>query len=191
MQSKIIMDKNKLGFFVVGTILVGIFSRLLPHPPNFTAVGAIALFSGALLQNNRIAYLIPLAALFLSDLVLNNVVYNLGEFTLFYEGAEWIYGSFIIMVLVGRFVITKIAAKNVLLASLLISVFFFITSNTGSWLAQPIYTKDFSGYLAAMSAGLPFFANTLIANVVFSAILFGGFYWLGVRKPLTVAFATK
>ncbi|SVB25226.1 uncharacterized protein METZ01_LOCUS178080, partial [marine metagenome] len=62
-------------------LILAAFSRLIPHPPNFTALGAMALFGGAYVSSRTLAIILPLGALWVSDLILNNLVY-----TEFYQG---------------------------------------------------------------------------------------------------------
>ncbi|MBC8101141.1 MAG: hypothetical protein H7Z41_00955, partial [Cytophagales bacterium] len=73
-------------------IVLAALSRLLPHPPNFTPVAAMALFGAAMLPDKRLALLAPLAALLLSDLFLG-----------FYgwEGMASVYGATLLVGLLG------------------------------------------------------------------------------------------
>ncbi len=150
--------------------------RVLPfHIWNVAPIGAIALFGGAQLRKNWQAVLIPLSALFLSDLFLNNVTYKYlnSNFTFFYSGAIWIYASFALISLIGIVFLKKISAKNVLVASIVGSVLFFVVSNFGVWAGSGIYAHNFAGLLSCYIAAIPFFVNTLAGDLMFSAILFG------------------
>ena len=130
-------------------ILVAALSRLLPHPPNATAMGAIALFGGAYFSNRWVSLFVPLATLFASDLILNNVVYaafNKGQFVWFYGGAAWVYGSFAAAIVLSWFLLKKIDAKNVFIASITGSILFFAVTNFAAWQSPFIpYPKDLSG----------------------------------------------
>ena len=97
-------------------ILAAALSRLLPHPPNFTALGAMALFGGAYLKRKWLAVLIPLAALFVSDLLLNNFVYGSYQsgFTLFTQGALWIYLGFVLIVGVAWLNLKKVNTSKLI-----------------------------------------------------------------------------
>jgi len=175
--------KNPRFTFIVTAILIAAATRLLPHPPNLTAVGAMTIFGGAMLSDKRLAFIIPLAAMFLSDLIINNLIYDLGSFTVFHPYALWVYIPFAAMTLFSMFSIKRLALLPILGTSITASVLFFLTSNMGSWLANPMYTKDLSGLVLAWEAGLPFFFNTLAGDLGFSALLFGGFALFQLRFP--------
>lgn len=168
-------------------ILVAALSRLLPHPPNATAMGAMALFGGAYFNNRFASLLMPLATLFVSDLILNNVVYasfNNGQFVWFYGGAAWTYGSFAAAIVLSWFLLKKVEAKNVFMASMASSVLFFIVTNFAAWQSAFMpYSKDLSGLAMSYMAGLPFFANSVAGDLFFCAVLFGGFEWAQRRFP--------
>ena len=124
--------KNINARFVAVSVLVLIagISRLLPHPPNVTAMGAMALFGGAYFNNRFMSLLMPLATLFVSDLVLDNVIYaNSGQFVWFYSGAVWVYGSFAAGIVLSWFLLKKVDVKNVFITSLASSVLFFVVTN--------------------------------------------------------------
>ncbi len=157
-------------------ILAAAFSRLLPHPYNFSPVAGMALFGGAVLQNKKLAFLIPLGALFLSDLCFSLFTNIPG----FYGSSQLInYAAFACIVLLGSLMIKKIQMKNVVFASLGASTLFFLLSNFGTWATAggtPPYTADASGLLSTYMLGIPFFGNTLIGDLVYSSLLFGAYY---------------
>ena len=153
-------------------ILMAAATRLLPHPPNMTAVGAMALFGGAYFSNRFTAVLMPLVALFLSDLFLNNVVYAAytgGKFVWFYDGALWIYGSVAAAALIGAAMLRHVSVKNVVVSSLFCSLLFFIVTNYGVWSSGAMYPKTGAGLAACYTAALPFFGNSLVGDLLFSA----------------------
>lgn len=180
------MMKNKINlrFGVISLfVLLAALGRLLPHPPNFTPIGGMALFGAAYFSKRHLAIIIPLLALWISDLILNNVVY-----AAYFEGFSWIgipvvYLSIIAIALMGTKVLQKIKVTNLLVASLLASTLFFLITNLGSWWIDPIYTKDFVGVITAYTAGLPFFLNTLVGDLFFTAVLFGGYELVKQRVP--------
>ncbi len=169
-------------------ILVAALSRLLPHPPNATAMGAMALFGGAYFNNRWVSLFVPLATLFVSDLILNNVVYaafNNGQFVWFYGGAAWVYGSFAAAIVLSWFLLKRIDAKNVFIASIAGSVLFFAVTNFAAWQSPFMpYPKDLSGLAMSYTAALPFFVNSLAGDLFFCAALFGGFEWAQRRFPV-------
>lgn len=135
-------------------------ARLIPHPPNFTPVGAMALFGGACVADRRIALLLPLAALFLSDLFLGLHVL-----------IPVVYGSFALNVLLGRWLRSRRTAVSTTAVALLGSVQFFAVTNFACWLLY--YPPTAEGLAACYVAALPFFQNTLLGDAVFATALFG------------------
>ena len=99
MFGRMIESRNNNFYLVLGLILIVAFSRLIPHYPNFTPLCAIALFGAKYFNNKYLAYILPLFALWLSDVIINNFVLGeyFNEFTLFYSGFYWQYGSFLLI----------------------------------------------------------------------------------------------
>jgi hypothetical protein len=168
-------------------VLIAGLSRFL-QIPNVTAMGAMMVFGGAYFNNRLASLFVPLATLFVTDLVLNNVVFasfNKGQFVWFYGGAAWQYGSFAAIIVMSWFLLKKVDAKNVFVASITGTLFFYIVTNFGSWLGMPqLYTQDLSGLAMSYIAGLPFLVNSLGGDLFFCAVLFGGFEWAQRRFPL-------
>ncbi len=158
-------------------LILAAFSRLIPHPPNFTALGAMALFGGAYVSSRTLAIILPLAALWISDLILNNLVYTefYQGFVLFSSGHVWIYISFIVIVIVGKSTMKNVTMKSVGLSGISASVIFFLLSNFGVWLGGMMYPLSLSGLISCYIAGLPFFGWTLVGNAFYCTMLFGSF----------------
>ncbi len=171
------MNKKTSILLFIGIIIVAAFSRLLPHPWNLTPVGAMAIFSGAYLSRNLWMYIIPLAAYWISDLVVMNSIY-----ASYYDGFQW-FGSLGVFIALGAMIlisslIFKSKSKSSFLAwsiptAVLSSVAFFLITNFGAFISNPIYPKNFGGLMMSYEAGLPFFQNTLSSNVFYSIVLFG------------------
>tara|TARA_B100000780_G_C21063345_1_gene427510 strand:+ start:271 stop:831 length:561 start_codon:yes stop_codon:yes gene_type:complete len=165
-------------FWIITSSIIAIsLTRFLPHPPNFTALGAMALFGGAIYTDNWKRFLIPILALFLSDLVLNNVFLSQ-----WYEGFVWVtpgagylYGAMVATIALGQFMIKELKTTNIALAAVISSVLFFLVTNFGVWAGGAMYPKTGAGLIMAYEAGLPFLLNTLAGNILFSAVLFGGY----------------
>ncbi|MEM6316819.1 MAG: DUF6580 family putative transport protein [Bacteroidota bacterium] len=168
-------------------ILAAVASRLVPHPSNFSPLGAIALFGAAHFARRWLAWLIPIAATWLSDLFINNVVYAqyYPEFTWFYSGFYWQYGAYLFIVLLGLLLYKKhISLGNVLGGAIGAGLLFFLISNFGVWVGGTMYPKTFSGLIACYAAGIPFLKGTLMGNLFYSSLLFGSYYFL--QKNSTV-----
>ena len=180
------MKANKLDLrFSVMTlmILLAAMSRLLPHPPNFAPIGGMALFGAAYFNKRYWAFLVPIISMWISDLVLNNVVYAqyFNRFVWFYGGSLFTYGAFALIVLFGMLSLKKIRLPNLIASALGSSVIFFLVSNFGVWFSGAMYPKTVSGLLACYTAGIPFFHNTILGDLVYTGVLFGVFA-LCVRK---------
>ena len=169
------MNKYKLSYIViVFLILLASFSRIIPHMPNFTPIGAMALFGGAYLKNKYHAFLIPIASLWLSDLVLNNFIYSYySDFTWFYPGFLWQYISFILIILMGYFFLKKLNFKSLFVTTIFSSLLFFIVTNFGVWLSGTMYPLDFQGLITCNVMALPFYEGTLLGFIIYSTFLFG------------------
>jgi hypothetical protein len=148
---------------------------------NFTPVGAMALFGGAYFSSKK-AYLFPLLTLWISDILLSRFVYG-NQWQLFYEGFFWIYGAFALMVISGKLLLKNISVKNILLAALAITFIHWIVSDIGVWLASSKYPKTFTGFLACLTAAIPFEKNFLSGTLLYGAIMFGSFEWIKSRYP--------
>ena len=178
---------------VIVLVLFAALTRLFPHPPTFTAVGAVALFGSAYLSSRWMRFLVPLLALWLSDLVLNNIIFGayFDHFVLFTPGFEWLYGSFVLIVLIGQGWLRKINIKTLFGASITASVIFFLLSNFGIWTMSLTYPQTFSGLLACYGAGVPFFWTTLLGDLFYVGVTFGVYALLTQRYPQLAFVKTK
>ena len=157
---------------LLGIILAMAAMRLVPHPPNFTPLGAMALFGGAHFASRRAAFAVPLAAMFLSDLVLGHSVYHFGWY---HATMPYVYASFVLTVCLGLWLRQHRSPLAVSGSALAAALLFFLVSNFGVWLQWNMYPKTFEGLMACYVAAIPFFGYTLTGNLVYSLVLFGGF----------------
>ena len=164
--------KKPTHFLVLILVLLAVATRLLPHPANFTPITGIALLSGCYLSNKWLRFLIPLGALYLSDLFLNNFIYSEGALN--FAPNYGVYVAFIGIILIGTLLEGKVKINRLFAASLSSSILFFLVTNFESWLMIPgLYPANFSGLLAAYTAGIPFFGNTLAGDLIYTAVTFG------------------
>ncbi len=148
----------------LGMILLAAALRIAPHPWNFTPVGAMALFSGAVLRDRRLAFLFPLLTLFLGDIFIG-----------FHKLVPIVYASFLLSVLIGRLLQNRRTILRIGAATLLGSAQFFLVTNFAVWWLLNSYPKSASGLAACYLAGVPFFWNTLAGDAFYSALLFGAY----------------
>lgn len=162
-----VLKNKKLLVLVVFVVVAAIF-RLVPHIPNVTPITAMALFSGVYFTNKNYAFIIPLLAMFLSDLFL-----GFSLITLF------VYLAFILVGYIG------VRTKKMSLATILISsISFFIITNFGVWLLA--YPKTIDGLLECYTLAIPFFRNALLGDLFFSAIMYYSFAFVSKNYLKTV-----
>lgn len=167
------MNKLSLRLSVLISILIGVgMIRLIPHYPNFTPIGAMALFGGAYFSKRWHAFLLPIGSLFISDIAINYLIYH--KIILLHSMWFGVYGSFSLIVFLGMLLLKKINPKNVVFGSLSASMVFFLISNFGVWVVDPInlYPNTGTGLLACYVAGLPYLLGTIFGDLFYSAILF-------------------
>ncbi len=145
-------------------IALAAFSRLLPHPPNVTAITALALFGGVYLQKRQ-AFVVPLAAMLLSDYILG-----------FYRGMEWVYASFVAIGFIGLWLRRHHGVGQTIAATLSGSVLFFVVTNFGVWVSsQVVYPHTVTGLVECYIAAIPFFRNTLAGDLIYVGVMFGAY----------------
>lgn len=142
-------------------ILLAAFARLIPHPPNFTPIGAMALLGGMFLSGTVLPIVIPLAAVFLSDLWIG-----------FHETMLFVYIGVVLTTFIGKW-IASFTWKKTILASLLASIVFFILTNLGVWLTTSMYAHNLSGLFMCYAAAIPFFHYSLLGDLFFVSLLSG------------------
>lgn len=154
------MEHKARAYFVgIGFIFVALMSRFLPHPPNLTALGALALFAPAVFSSRwglKFAILAPLAVLFVSDLVFG-----------FYPGLAFVYASFALMALLGAALRPQKSLVRAGLSVPLASVIFFVVTNFGVWLMSGLYPKTAAGLVESYVMAIPFFGNQFLGNAIF------------------------
>ena len=140
--------------------MLAAISRLVPHPPNFSP---IAVFGGAQFADKRAAFFVPLAAMFLSDLIIG-----------LHALIPVIYGSFALIVCLGFWVRRRPGVLRIASAAIIGACLFYATTNFGVWAFGTMYPKTFTGLVDCYAAALPFFQNSLLSDLFYSAVLFGG-----------------
>ena len=167
------MDKITPKFWILTLMVFATaFVRLIPHPPNFAPVAAMALFGGAHFNKKWAAFLVPVTAMLVTDLFLG------------FHPTMWaVYLSFVLIVTIGMLMIKQKKVTNIFIASVSASVAFFIITNFGVWMSTPYYEKTGAGLAACYTAAIPFFHQTLLSDLFFVAILFGLFEILKAKVP--------
>lgn len=169
---------------LVAMIVLAALSRLLPHPPNFSPVEAMALFGGAYFANRAWAVLVPLVAMLLSDVALGLTMG--GEYWSYVATSFsfWsVYLCIAVSTVMGFGLRGKVGGANVLGYSLAGSLLFFAVTNGVTWFGSTTYPQTGAGLVAAYVAGIPFFKWTVTGTLFYSALLFGGFALLRAQAP--------
>jgi hypothetical protein len=151
-------------FVALAMIVAAAALRIAPHPWNFTPVGAMALFSGAVVRDRRLAFLLAVLALFAGDV-----------FVGFHKLMPVVYASLLVNVAIGRFLQDKRTVARIGGATFLAALQFFLLTNFGVWALLDSFRRTAAGLIACYAAALPFFWNTVAGDALYSALLFGGF----------------
>jgi hypothetical protein len=164
---------------VVGTIALTVLSRLLPHPPNFTPVTALALFGAATLADRRLALLLPLVALGLSDICKEmEYHYGLSRDHGFYSGMWTVYLAFVLVTLLGFGLRRRRNVFTIGVATVSGSLLFFLVTNFAVWAggdgSGPFdYPHTFAGLTYCYYMALPFLGRSLLGDASYAFVLFG------------------
>ena len=178
MQNLLTILKKEI--FPIGLILVLVFARLIPHPPNFTPIIAVAIMSGYFFRNIYLSFAILLISMLLAD-----------AFIGFYNNMLFVYLSLFLIAFVFFKISKKINFKNLFIYGFVGSVIFFIISNFGVWaLGSPgvydiAYEKNLNGLVECYILAIPFFGNTFLSTVIFA------YPAIFVYKSLTVRFGSR
>ena len=161
------MKKHLLIGFLLAALAIALAGRLIPHPPNFTPVGALALFAGIYLaRKSRWALLLPLAVMFLADLVIG-----------FYDAKLMlvVYGSFLFYGVFGLLIKNKKNVGTITLATLAGSFLFYLITNAAVWAFSPLYAPTLEGLMLSYTMGLPFLKYTLLGDLFFVGVFVGAY----------------
>jgi hypothetical protein len=152
-----IISLNKKDFFPIILILLMIFSRLIPHPPNFTPIIAVAIMSGYLFKNLYLSILVLFFSMIVGDMFIG-----------FYSNMFFVYFPLFIITFFCFLKNNKINGKNLFIYGISSSLVFFIISNFGLWLSSSMYEKNIAGLINCYIMAIPFFKNTMISTIFFS-----------------------
>jgi len=163
-------EKSSTHVFVLRAILAAVMIilaaavRIMPHPWNFTPIGAMAIFSGAMFRDRRVSFLFPLVALFAGDL-----------FVGLHRLIPVVYASFLLSVLIGAWLANRRSILRIGGAVFLGALQFFLVTNFAAWKVFDTYPHTLAGLVACYITGLPLFGNTLAGDAVYATLFFGIF----------------
>ena len=175
------ITKQVVVSFILLVVIVSLYRVMPGRPYGFAPQIAMAIFGGAIIKDKKLAFLLPLLSMFISD-ALYEVLYRNGAGNMrgFYEGQITNYILFASMTVFG-FLIKKLSVARIFLASLAAPTGFFLLSNFFVWFSSSpdagwARPKTFNGLLMCYNDGLPFYPWSVASTLIFSAILFGGYY---------------
>lgn len=167
---------NARNLFILVLIILAAGLRIADVLPyNFTPIAAIALFGGAMFSNRALAFVLPMAIMFISDLFI-----GMHDFM-------WaVYAGFLAIVLIGQVVRKNPTLLSAFGGALAGSVLFFLITNAAVWFGSPYYAQDLTGLLSSYAAGIPFFRGTLAGDLLFTGVLFGSYKLAEYKFPTLV-----
>ena len=154
---------NPALFLVFGLIILALGSRLIPHLPNFSPLAAIALFGAVNIKNKKVAFLVPLVSIILSDFIIG--MYSISIF---------VYLSIISISLYSLYS-RKMNIQTILINSIL----FFLISNFGVWILH--YPKNIEGLIECYTLAIPFYRNSLLGDLFYSGVLYYSFNFISSK----------
>ena len=187
------ISKQLAGSFILLIVVASLYRIMPGRPYGFAPTFAMAIFGGAIIKDKKFVFLLPLLAMFFSDALYQLLYINgVGNISGFYEGQLVNYVLFAVLTVFGFF-IKNFNVKRIAIASISAPTAYFLISNFLVWAsASPLAglsrPKTFSGLMMCYADGLPFYPWSIAATFIFSAILFGGYYFItrNAVKPVTV-----
>ena len=182
----VIMNQNKTNI-AIGSILVVLAAilKVTTFPHSINPIIAISLFSGVVISDKKLAFALPLLAMFVSDIMLEVLNIAPGFYGM---GQIGNYASLLLVTVLG-FSMKKINLIKVAGYSIASSILFFVLSNTNCFLFDNLnsYGTGLQGWANCLAAGIPFVKNSLFTDLSFSMILFGSYLFAAktfARKTL-------
>ena len=156
-----ILTTYKKQIFPISLILILALTRLIPHPPNFTPIIAVAIMSSYFFRNILLSCTVIIISMLLADIFIG-----------FYKNIFFVYLSLLLITYIFSHINRKIKLKNLFIFALLGSIIFFILSNFGVWILSEMYEKNLNGLINCYLLAVPFFVNTLLSTIIFSYTAF-------------------
>ena len=159
------MSLNKNLILATGVIILLAFSRIIPHPPNFTPILSMAFFAGAILDRRLFAYFVIISSMLISDLYLG-----------FHSSMLVVYFSISLSVLLGTIIHKRLNIINGLLGLSGSVLLFYLITNFAVWYGSGMYTNNFQGLIECYILALPFLQNTISSTMLYSLLAFSVYY---------------
>ncbi len=162
-------------WIALSLVILAAAARSIPHPANVSPIIAVALFSGAFFREKSWAILVPLLAMFISDLALG-----------FHDQMVSVYGSIVLVNLLGFALNQRRTAARVAAASILGSLLFYAVTNFTVWNGSGMYSPTVKGLIQCYTMALPFLRNSLFGDLAFTGLLFGAWAITARRESVPV-----
>ena len=166
--------KSSFSYLVILAILIalGVAGRLLPHPPNFTPMAAIALFAGFIFIKRYMAVVAVISTMLLCD------YFAFGSLSASWFGSKSmfvVYLALLFPIVFKNFLQKKIGVLRIFGAALASSSVFFLATNFAVWAFSPMYEKTLEGLVLCYTMAIPFFQNTVAGDLIWSGVIFGAY----------------
>jgi len=148
-------------------------ARLLPHAPGFLPVAASGLFAARILRRPLLAVIVPVAAMAISNAALGPDDWRISAL---------VFGALALPALAGMATRRWRGALPVVATMLSCSLAFFVISNFAVWAFSGMYPLTVQGLAQCYAAALPFLDKTVMGDLLWTAVLFGG-AWLAQHGP--------
>ncbi len=168
---------SSFSYLVILAVLIalGVAGRLLPHPPNFTPMAAIALFAGFIFVKRYMAVVAVIVTMLLCD------YFAFGSLSASWFGSKSmfvVYLALLFPIVFKNFLQKKLSVLKIAGAALASSIVFFLATNFAVWAFSPMYAKTLEGLMLCYTMAIPFFQNTVAGNLVWSGVIFGVYFAL-------------
>ena len=178
------LSKQTILFYfilIAVTVIVKVICAPQINLSGFSSVFAVALFAGITTKNKTNAFLLPLVALFLSDVILQGLnALNLFPYSGFYSGQVINYALFILITLIG-IAFRNYKTAGIFAAAIIAPTVFFLLSNFIVWKTQGTamgYSNDINGLMQSYVFGLPFYRNSIISTIIFLPAFIAVYHWM-------------
>ena len=182
------LSKQTILFYfilIAVTVIIKVICAPQINLSGFSSVFAVALFAGITTKDKTDAFLLPLVALFLSDMILQGLhALNLFPYSGFYSGQIINYALFILITLIG-IVFRNYKTAGIFAAAIIAPTIFFLLSNFIVWKTQGAamgYSNDINGLMQSYVFGLPFYRNSLISTIIFLPAFIALYHWLRYKQ---------
>ena len=159
------------------------FSTEITALANYSPLVALTLFGSAYFKGNAKPLLLPLATIFISDIILFATVYKQYGDGFLYAGWAYVYGAFLLMAISGKFIIKKVTVQRLSIAAAVSVFLHWIVTDFGVWLGSTTYPQTLAGFNACLTAAIPFELRLISATIIYGAIMFGVFELMQRKYP--------